>query len=116
MSKQRDPAKERFWRQTLEQFHASGLSVAAYCRLQHLPPGSLYAWRRTLADRDRRAAAAELPHFVPVLLPDATATPSATPTGFELLLPEGRVLRIPAAFDAAEQRRLLAALEEGAPC
>jgi len=28
MSKQRDPAKERFWRQTLEQFHASGLSVA----------------------------------------------------------------------------------------
>jgi len=26
------------------------------------------------------------------------------------------VLRIPAAFDAAELRRLLAALEEGAPC
>ncbi len=118
MSKPRDPAKERFWRHTLEQFHASGLSVAAFCRLHHLPPGSLYAWRRTLADRDRQAAAADLPQFVPVLLPAPAGTNDA-PAAFELLLPQGRVLRVPASFDADSLRRLLAVLEqpgEAPPC
>ncbi len=118
MSKPRDPAKERFWRHILEQFHASGLSVAAFCRLHHLPAGSLYAWRRTLADRDRRAAAAEPPQFVPVLL-SATAMPGDAPAALELLLPQGRVLRVPAGFDADSLRRLLAVLEqpgEAPPC
>ncbi len=115
MSKPRNPAKERFWRHTLEQFHASGLSVAAFCRLHHIPPGSLYAWRRTLADRDRETAAAELPQFVPVLLPGAA--PSEAAASFELLLPQGRLLRVPAGFDADSLRRLLAVLQEEAePC
>ena len=35
---------------------------------------------------------------------------------FEILLPSGRVVRVPATFDASALRRLLTVLEEERPC
>jgi len=67
-TRRRDPHKERHWRQLLEQWRRSGLSVRAFCAARGLSEQSLYWWRRELAARDRRPAAAPapLPHFVPV--------------------------------------------------
>jgi len=39
-----------FWKKHLQQYRASGLSVAAFCRLHSLGVASFYAWRRRLLD------------------------------------------------------------------
>ena len=44
----RDPGREAFWRQTLEDFGNSGLSVRAFCRREKLHETAFYFWRRTI--------------------------------------------------------------------
>ena len=109
----RDANKERFWRRMVRLWHRSDLTIRAFCQLHNLSEPSFYAWRRTLDDR-----AAEAPAFVPVqLLDDDPATPagSGAAGGLELLLPNGRVLRIGTHFDGPTLCRLLAVLEERQP-
>jgi len=112
--KPRDPRKERYWRRLLAQRDKSGLSVRAFCELHGLSEPSFYAWRRMLAERDALAV-----HFVPVeLIPDENAA-SATDgsvKALELVLRDGRLLRIGTGFDGSTLERLLALLEEGRPC
>jgi hypothetical protein len=56
---QRDPAKERFWRQMVRRWARSGLSIREFCDRETISEGSFYAWRRELAKRDRQAAEAQ---------------------------------------------------------
>ncbi len=64
-----DPAKEAYWRDLLQRWQTSGLSIRDFCRRHRLSQPSFYAWRRTLAQRDRdRAAATPAP---------ATPTPTS---------------------------------------
>ena len=110
----RDAGKERFWRRVVGQWRASGLSVRAFCEEHELPEGSFYGWRRTLAERDAQARP-----FVPVrVVPQAKAVDAddAPTSGLELMLAQGRVLRIGRGFDAETLRQLLALLEEGRSC
>jgi transposase-like protein len=51
----RDPRKERYWRQLLQRWQRSGLSIRAFCNRQGCSEASFHAWRRTLAQRDRPA-------------------------------------------------------------
>jgi hypothetical protein len=46
----RDAAKERFWRDVLKRFAASGLSVRAFCRNEKLAESAFYAWRRKVGE------------------------------------------------------------------
>lgn len=127
---QRDRGKERFWRRMVGQWRRSGQSVRDFCAAHALSEPSFFAWRRTLADRDRQAAASAAangrrhharppapddkrdraaPAFVPVhVLPAATA--------LEIVLGGGRVVRVPSGFDAATLRQLLAVLAEEPSC
>jgi hypothetical protein len=52
--RQRDPAKEKFWRRALARFRSSGLSVRAFCDRELLSEPSFYAWRAELARRDQQ--------------------------------------------------------------
>ena len=115
---QRDHAKERYWRRTLRQFRRSGLSVRDYCRQHHLAEPVFYAWRRTIAQRDREAVARRAarradtptapPAFVPInVVPDG-------PAAVEVVLGRGRIVRVTAGFDAALLVRVVAALEDAA--
>ena len=119
--KQRDPGKERFWRRTVEQWRRSGLSIRDFCRRHELSEPNFYAWRRTLDERDRQQPPDEAPRFVPLqVVPEdepetSTSTTDPAVSGLELLLDNGRVLRIGNAFDADTLRRLLPLLEEGRP-
>ena len=112
--KPRDPQKERLWRQATRRWHKSGLSAGAFCLENGLSQGSLYAWRRILAQRDAEA----IPFAQVHVLADETSNPLAHAVGaaFELVLANRRVLRIGTDFDAATLRRLLPLLEEDAPC
>jgi hypothetical protein len=112
---QRDAAKERSWRRHVERWQRSGLTVRAYCAAQRLPEANFYAWRRTLAARDRPAARrgrpAPIPSFVPVrVVSDGTPSRSSV----EVVLANGRVLRVGADADLQAVRQLLALLEEPA--
>ena len=80
--KPRDASKERFWRRMLRQWRRSGLSAHAFCEQYGLSQPSLYAWRRTIANRDADAV-----HFVPVqvLPPETPAASGSAAPGLERL-------------------------------
>lgn len=52
---QRDPARERFWRDALRRRKASGTTVRAFCAREHLAETAYHAWRRILRERDAEA-------------------------------------------------------------
>ena len=104
----RDERKEQQWRRRVGEWQASGLSVRAFCQQRGLTVASFYAWRRVL---ERRAA--EQVVFAPV---QVVADAPPTQTGaLEVVLADGRVVRVAPGFDAATLRQVLAVLE-GRPC
>jgi transposase-like protein len=105
----RDEEKERQWRRWIDQWRGSGLSVRAFCARHGLATASFYNWRRVL----QRRAAAEPPTFVPVRVV-ADAMPIQA-SALEVVLTDGRVVRVAPGFDAVTLRQLLAVLE-GQPC
>jgi transposase len=106
--KPRDLRKEQLWRQRLREWHASGLTVRAFCERHGLAEPSFYAWRRLLQQRQAEVAA-----FVPVhIVPDEAPPPAGA---VEVLLPGNRSVRVSAGFDAATLRQVLAVLEDK-PC
>jgi hypothetical protein len=120
----RDHRKEQFWRRLLRRWRRSGLTIRDFCFEHEVSEASFFAWRRIIAERDREAAwskpssgtqqsphAKQEPSFVPVRV-----LPSLGVTSLEVVLGQGRVVRVPTGFDAATLRQLLALLEEGLSC
>ena len=106
--KPRDPRKEQHWRRLIQLWKNSGLSVRAFCARHHITQPSFYAWRRELQQRDAAAT------FVPVQVVTDDQPASSTP--IEILLANGRSVRIMPGFDPATLRQLLAVLQEVPPC
>ncbi len=104
----RDERKERQWRRWIDRWRASGLSVRAFCARHRLSSASFYHWRRVLQRR-----ATEEPTFVPVQVVADAMPVQASPQ--EVVLADGRAVRVAPGFDAATLRQLLAVLE-GWPC
>jgi hypothetical protein len=104
----RDERKDRQWRRWIGEWQASGLSVRAFCERRRLTVASFYAWRRVLQRRDAEKAA-----FVAMqVVADAVADRASA---LEVVLTDGRTVRVAPGFDAATLRQLLAVLE-GRPC
>jgi len=106
----RDAAKERFWRQAVGAWRASGLGVRDFCGRRRLSEPSFYGWRRELAQRDRQAARRPAAAFVPVQVVGATAA------AIEIVRGDGPVVRVRPGFDAATLRQVLATLAEDGSC
>ena len=109
MPYKRDPVKERYWRGLLRQWRRSGLTAREFCDHQGISQPSLYAWRREIAQRDQQV----------------TTTPQATPPTFlklaveaapssalEVVLADGRLLRVHSGCDPELLRQVLRLLEE----
>ena len=107
---QRDPGKERFWRRMLRRWQRSNLTVRDFCSQQQLSEPSFYAWRRLIAERDRQPPAAQ-PTPTPAFVPVRVVPPISATAAIELVLGNGRLLRVPAGFDPATLRQLLAVIE-----
>jgi transposase-like protein len=122
--RERDRGKERYWRRVLRQWQRSGQGVRAFCSAYGLSEPSFYAWRRAIQERDRSGERRSrrsprqargpvegdsLPVFVPVTI-------TATPAPLEVVLRDGRLVRVPAPFDAATLRQLLGVLAEAPSC
>lgn len=120
----RDRGKERFWRRTLRQWRRSGQSIRDFCAERRLSEPSFFAWRRTIAEREEQVDSPKgrvgtarnqqrseaKPVFIPVHVEPTTPAPL-----LEVVLGQGRVIRVPSGFDAATLRQLLVVLEEP-PC
>src|SRR5438270_3959322 len=104
--KPRDPGKEQRWRQLIGQWQRSGLTVRAFCQRQGVAVASFYAWRRTLRQRNSSACPTRRPvTFLPVhVRPDGSDGGDAPPP-LELVLPNGRRLRIPPGYNDAQLRQ-----------
>lgn len=113
-----DGGKESYWRRVLEQWRCSGRTVRWYCLQHGLSEPSFYAWRRSIQQRDWQAARSgqhrpvtrdSVATFVPV-------TVVAPAPALEVVLGDGRSIRVPAGFDAATLQRLLAVLDKAPSC
>ena len=96
------------WRRVVSEQGQSGQSVAAFCRERQLRPSHFYWWKKQLQ-------ASPAPKFVEVKW--ATAAPSPTLAGdqrVDVLLRNGRTLRVAPGFDADLLRSLLRVLESEA--
>ncbi len=102
------PSREPYWRQVLARWKRSGLSVRAFCEAEGLNPMTVYWWRRELARRDQSQ-----PAFLPVRVLAETTEPSTV--GIEVVLANGRSVRVSAGFDPGTLVRVVELLERGGP-
>jgi transposase-like protein len=111
----RDSHKEQFWRDVTRRWRESGLSIRAYCQQRGVSEPSFYAWRRTLVQRDQPAQPADATAvtFAPLTVHAAPSGPAEPP--IEVVLANGRRLRVPVGVAAGVVRDLLAVLED-TPC
>jgi transposase-like protein len=112
---QRDPKRERFWRDALQRHKSSGLTVRAFCAREQLAETAFHAWRRTLRERDaqRRQVppAKPTPAFVPVVVRQLDRRSDGH---IVIDLRHGRSMRLPASMPVEQVARLLRAIEGAA--
>lgn len=119
MARSSDPAMSAQWRQRLERFGSSNVSVARFCRREGISVASFYHWRKKLArDADPPAGpprmAPQRCAFTPLtVVPSAPAIAVHLPGGSRLEVPLGdyQTLRVV----VRELLRSGAAIEEGGP-
>jgi transposase len=100
------PSREPYWRHVIARWKRSDLSVRAFCGAEGLNPMTFYWWRRELGRRDQPQ-----PSFVPVHVLAEKIEPS--PVGIEVVLANGRSVRVSAGFDPGTLVRVVELLEEG---
>src|SRR4029077_19781238 len=99
-------SREAYWRQVVARWKRSGLSVGAFCRAEGLNQATFYRWRWELKRRDQPK-----PAFLPVrVIADKPAV--LTGGGIEVVLANGRCLRVGAGFDPHTLVQVVALLED----
>lgn len=81
---------QRRWRDRLQRFSRSTLSVAEFCRREQVSAPSFYQWRKRLAGTPvdgQDALAAEPATFLPVQVSVARGLQAAFPNGATVTLP-----------------------------
>ncbi len=107
MNRKHDAEKERYWQRTIQEAARSGMSIREFCRQRRLKESQFYWWQRkqerTMRRQgvDRGAASFAL----------VSEEPGATDAGIELVLGDGRRLRISKGVDEPTLRAVLAAVE-----
>lgn len=100
--------REAYWRGVIENWGASGLSIAAFCRDRGVSPPSFYQWKRKLE------AIAPMPPNGKFVSIDLSSGQPRNP--FELILDNGRRIVVPAPFCETSLRHLIRVLQEEPSC
>ena len=111
--KKPDVEKRRRWQHIVREAARSGLSIREFCRRGRIKESQFYWWQRRLNDRRglsrRRSPQVSGPETARfALVSDEAGTLVA---GIELVLANGRRLRISQGVDEATLRTVLASLE-----
>ncbi len=99
MGQRRSDERATYWQGVISRQQKSGQSIAAFCREQKISQPSFFSWRR-------RLAATATPQFVSVSLA-APPQSELAPSEFEIRLPDGESIVVPAHFDESSLQRLL---------
>lgn len=114
--------KEARYRELIAEQQGSGLSVAGFSRARGLNEGTFAWWRSEIRRRDtlrresraaRRNSDGPVPFAPVIIVPDGSPRPAdgspADPLRFEVVLPSGVEVRIPASADEAMIAKFLRA-------
>jgi hypothetical protein len=101
--------------QALVAWEDSGLELTAFAIGAGLDPQRLTRWRRRLATTGSPTFEEVLP-CVALAAVERDALHGVERERFEVVLPSGRVVRVPESFDAGALRRLLAVVDEARTC
>lgn len=97
--------REQYWRSVVDRCRQSGLSAQAFCRAEGLSRKTFCKWRREFLRRDTPG-----PAFLPVrVVEEATAAPPRQ--SVEILLANGRCLRVGPGFDGQTLMQVVGLLE-----
>ena len=110
MGQKPDADKARQWQKTIREAARSGLSIREFCRQRKLHESQFYWWQRRLATR--QAPKSRKPASGPTSFALVSDEVAATDAGLELVLADGRRLRIGKGVDEDTLRAVLAALEQ----
>jgi hypothetical protein len=124
-----DLARRQQWQMAIQRWQSSGQSVRAFCRQEGLKESAFFFWRRELALPDREDTASQpsspraskrrtlLPaaptgsaaRFLPVRVVEEAAVEATI--AVELVLAQGRTIRVRTGFDRQALVEVLAVLE-----
>lgn len=108
----RDREKGRYWERTIREAARSGMSIREFCRRHRLRESQFYWWQRKLkAGREERTVRRPGVNGSQASFALMSDEPGATDVGIELVLGDGRRLRIRQGVDEETLRSVLAALE-----
>jgi hypothetical protein len=111
-SQKRDVEKERYWQKIIPEAVRSGMSIREFCRQRRLKESQFYWWqRRPKAGRGEGTRRSSVVHWGAASFALVSDEAGATDAGIELVLGDGRRLRIRQGVDEATLRVVLAALE-----
>jgi len=102
--------KARYWKKVIQQAARSGVSIREFCQQRQLTVSQFYWWQRRLQQAPprpkKRGSGGTSASFVLVSEPG-----EGSEAGIELVLGDGRRIRIHKGVDATTLRAVLAALE-----
>jgi transposase-like protein len=107
-----DVEKARYWQRTISEAARSGISIREFCRRHRLRESQFYWWQRKLkAGRGERTVRRPGVNGNQASFALVSDEPGTTDAGIELVLGDGRKLRIRQGMDEETLRSVLAALE-----
>lgn len=109
------PDKERQWEKVIREATRSGLSISEFCRRRHLREKQFYWWRQRLGKGAAQKMRRRVPRKSQASFSLVSDQPGALEAGIELVLRDGRRLRISKGVDEETLRAVLAAAESS-PC
>ena len=109
--KKMDVEKQRYWQRTIGEAARSGISIREFCRQRRLKEPQFYWWQRKLktAGRERKMVRPIDRGAASFAL--VSDEPGNMPAGLELVLRDGRRLRISQGVEEETLRAVLAAVE-----
>lgn len=131
-SRRSNPQRREYWTELMRRWREGGQAVRTFCRAESVRESAFYFWRRELARRasqvvgngmpakaksrpaERPLSQAPRPHgSTPSFLPVRVVTPhmAQVPSGVEIVLEQGRRVRVSAGFDRQTLADVLAVLE-----
>lgn len=112
MNRKQDVEKERYWQRTIREAARSGISIREFCRQHRLKESQFYWWQRKLkAGRQERTMRSQGANGRAASFALVSEESGATDAGIELVLGDGRRLRISKGVDEETLRAVLAAIE-----
>jgi hypothetical protein len=112
-SRKGDAAKTRYWQRTISEAARSWMSIREFCRQRRVKESQFYWWQHKLRASRQAGTTPKLGgNGRPASFALVSDEVGATDVGIELVLGDGRRLRIRRGVDEGTLRAVLAALEQ----